>query len=390
MPLYGGLAPFNNICMTTYTVQVCFKNWKLRPIMASGYDYSFLEQPDYEHCCPICLLVLRDPHLTECCGNHFCQICVQRVTSMECPLCKTPKFTTVLDKFFLRKIHALKLYCPQQSNGCPWIGELGEVERHLDPASSQCTATCPCKFGCGNRLLMPLLPRHHEECERRPYRCQYCNTFTGIYADVVRDHFPVCPKYPVPCPKRCGAKKIKRASLKKHLTKCPMSLVDCKYKDAGCLAKVRRKDTSSHYSEYMSEHLEMAHSAFLRLSDESQRERDCLTAEIEVLKLKLANAEAELFSNAASFQQREGGEIMRNVIQIQSMEAVPKALDSQIPEHVNSKELLHQGRNDDFRSGEWKQSVAIREKQLHAQATTTKQAKYQHRVKEQEPNCNIM
>ena len=145
-----------------------------------GYDYSFLEQPDKEHCCPICLLVLRDPHQTECCGNHFCQICVQRVTSrsMECPLCKTPKFTTVLDKYFVRKIHALKLYCPQQSNGCPWIGELGEVERHLDPASGQCTATFPCKFGCGNRLLIPLLPRHHEECERRPYQCQYCNMCT--------------------------------------------------------------------------------------------------------------------------------------------------------------------------------------------------------------------
>ena len=138
---------------------------------------------------------------------------------------------------------------------------------------------------------------------------------------------------------------VQRASLKKHLTKCPMSLVDCKYKDAGCLAKVRRKDTSSHYSHNISEHLEMAHSAFLRLSDKSQRERDCLAAKVESLKQKLAYAEAELFSKEStlvSFQQKKDGEIKGYATQIHSMETKLKAMDSQVQEHVKSINMLQQ------------------------------------------------
>lgn len=342
-------------------------------------------------------------------------------------MCKAPKFTTVLDKYFLRKIHALKLHCPQQPNGCPWIGELGEVERHLDPAFGQCTAMFPCKFGCGDRLLISLLAMHHEVCERRPYRCQHCNTYTGIYADVVGHHIPVCPKYPVPCPKGCGAKKIKRASVKKHLTKCPLSRVDCKYKNVGCLTKVRRKDkdtdTSTHYSDNVSKHLEMAHSAFLRLSDESQRERDYLTAEVMTLKQALAYAEAELFSKGSA-QQREDGEVKSIVTHVQSMETesnhvqgmnvLQKKPKTQAEEPsiqptsasaqndalqknlkttdtvISSKGLLLQSCVNEARPRKLSQSVALREEQLHTQTAVNQKPQAKCHVKEQEQSCSIM
>ena len=315
-----------------------------------GYDYSFLEHPDKEHCCPICLLVLRDPHQTECCGNHFCQCCIQKITSlcMECPLCKAPDFTTVLDKFFLRKIHALKLRCPQQSNGCLWIGELGDVDRHLDPASGQCSAVFPCRYGCGERLLVYRLTAHHDLCECRPHRCEYCNDYNGTHADVVRNHVPVCPKYPLDCPNGCGAKGIQRSNVGRHLKKCPLSQVECKFKRAGCNAKMNAKDMSAHYSKNLSRHLKITYSAFIRLSEQYQRERDSVAAEVQSLRQKLAHAEAELSikgSALASIERKMSATesaIKDRGTQIQSLQAELEGVRSEAHDHAKTKDVLQQ------------------------------------------------
>ena len=44
--------------------------------MACGYDDSiFLNLPcDKSLECPVCMSVLRDPHLLSCCGSHVCQV----------------------------------------------------------------------------------------------------------------------------------------------------------------------------------------------------------------------------------------------------------------------------------------------------------------------------
>ena len=42
-----------------------------------GYgDELFLEPPDETSSlrCPVCFLVLREPHLLSCCGSHLCQV----------------------------------------------------------------------------------------------------------------------------------------------------------------------------------------------------------------------------------------------------------------------------------------------------------------------------
>ena len=47
-------------------------------VIQGGYDHDFVDPPkDLE--CPVCMLVLRDPHLISCCGNHFCRNCISRV-----------------------------------------------------------------------------------------------------------------------------------------------------------------------------------------------------------------------------------------------------------------------------------------------------------------------
>ena len=81
------------------------------PCGHGGHDLDFVQEPDEQYVCPVCLLVLRDPHLTGCCGHHYCQSCVQRLKrdKTPCPLCKDADFYTFLDKFVLRKINELKV-----------------------------------------------------------------------------------------------------------------------------------------------------------------------------------------------------------------------------------------------------------------------------------------
>ena len=44
---------------------------------AGGYDDGIFVNPPGEDLgvhCPVCLLVLREPHLLACCGGHLCEV----------------------------------------------------------------------------------------------------------------------------------------------------------------------------------------------------------------------------------------------------------------------------------------------------------------------------
>ena len=99
-----------------------------------GYDYEFVASPNKSLECPVCLLTLREPHMISCCGNEFCQLCIDRVQrdGKPCPLCNEPKFTTMLNKKLVREVNALVVRCPQKELGCDWEGELRKVESHLN------------------------------------------------------------------------------------------------------------------------------------------------------------------------------------------------------------------------------------------------------------------
>ena len=148
--------------------------------LGGGYDYEFVDAPPKSLECSICLLTLRDPHVVSCCGNHFCYSCINRINSSNklCPLCNEPGFTTFLHKGVAREVNALKIYCPNKPQGCDWQGELGQVEKHLNPKDKLRERRCgfvmvECKYTCGNRFYQRMIERHEtEECPRRPMEVQ--------------------------------------------------------------------------------------------------------------------------------------------------------------------------------------------------------------------------
>ena len=136
-----------------------------------GYDYEFVTPPGKSLECPVCLLTLRDPHMISCCGNEFCQQCIERVQrdGKPCPLCNYPNFTTFLNKKLVREVNALVVRCPQKEQGCAWEGELGQLQSHLNPgtgvsASKGCGfVMVECSYQCGAHLQRRLLQEHEME-----------------------------------------------------------------------------------------------------------------------------------------------------------------------------------------------------------------------------------
>ena len=147
---------------------------------SGGYDYEFVDAPPKSLECSICLLTLRDPHVVSCCGNHFCYSCINRISNNNnpCPLCNEPGFTTLLHKGVAREVNALKIYCPNKPQGCDWQGELGQVEKHLNPEEKSREKGCgfvmvDCKYKCGSQFQRKTIARHEmEECPQRPMEVQ--------------------------------------------------------------------------------------------------------------------------------------------------------------------------------------------------------------------------
>ena len=139
-----------------------------------GYDCDFVTAPATHLECSICLLVLRNPHVIGCCGNHFCEPCIGRVQrdKKPCPLCNDPDLSSMLHKGVKREVNSLEVYCPQKALGCDWKGELGKIECHeiLGSRDSGCGyLTMECTYQCGGEVFRKDLVKHEEEdCPERP------------------------------------------------------------------------------------------------------------------------------------------------------------------------------------------------------------------------------
>ncbi len=106
--------------------------------------------------CPICLQLMKDPHIVSCCGKKFCEPCLKRLPNERCPICKEP-FTSMIEKELQRQILNLKVNCNVQE--CDWVGETRDIERHLNTDCKYYEIDCRLK--CGLKLQRKDMA-HHE------------------------------------------------------------------------------------------------------------------------------------------------------------------------------------------------------------------------------------
>ena len=231
-------------------------NYAQADALALDQEYDFVEQPSQDFFCPVTMELLMEPQLTSCCGHHLSAEASTRLQreGKACPMCNEQQWTAMLDKFYRRRTHELRVRCPHKRSGCDWEGEVGGAEQH--------TASCL----------------------KRPWECPHC-ALTCTYGEGKGKHWPACSKFPEPCPNGCGIGSVQRCHLERHRRECPLEPVACEMREFGCSAVVPRKDLATHMRESELQHLTAMAVLNLRLTRQLQQdaaEKDEMIAQLQM------------------------------------------------------------------------------------------------------------
>ena len=316
------------------------KEARRRSRSLGGYDCEYIEQPPkyLQSECPICLMVLRDPHQVSCCGNSFCGVCIELVqtSSSPCPTCNNDSFSVFQDKRLQRSLYAFRVKCPHAKEGCQWTGELGELGKHLNESPGKGDELVGCEFVeveciyCMEPFQRCCVSDHQvRDCNQRPFSCDFCGSYQSSYEEVVGKHWPVCGYHPMPCPNECGVYP-ERQNLEHHVSKdCPLTVVDCEFHYAGCEVQLPRKDMPAHLVEGLAMHLLLIATCtkqMLAEREQMEKENEIVKAkqeqEIEALWKSLAERNTEIAELIVKFE----GELEQSGRKIERMETENKKM----------------------------------------------------------------
>ena len=295
----------------------------------NGYQCQFVSEVSDDLLCGACQRVAREPHITDCCGGHFCKACIHRPKEdgQPCPSCAQPQFVTIPDKRDHNRILALQVYCTMKGRGCEWEGRLEDLQAHLDVDANDCQhVDVVCSNKCGQSVPRLLVPSHlADSCPNRDFFCHHCN-FTATYRVVRYDHWPECPRFPVPCPNGCSVGAVERADMEDHIKVCLLQEVACGLSRAGCRERFLLQDEDRHMEDNTQRHLLLMAAASQRMGaefEEKKREiaevkqaleekgreiqalRDEKGREIQALKEEIVTNEEEV----AALREEKGREI---------------------------------------------------------------------------------
>ena len=205
-----------------------------------GYDYRFIVKDLDKYTCNICTKVLKDPHLTGCCGQVFCESCLNywftKHGKESCPHCRAEgkRLQHLLDKRLKREIYSLRIHCTNKEEGCQWIGELGSLKDHLESANGCDYVEMKCPNRCRKKMKRKNMAKHlKNKCSLRPYQCEHCghrDTYENItgHGGMREYHYQQCPEYPLKCHNyKCSKTGIKRKDMKDHDRHCQEEMVEC-------------------------------------------------------------------------------------------------------------------------------------------------------------------
>ena len=295
----------SSVCTDGASMQEGLKTQRKRHQLQGGFECIFVNDPpeQVQTECSVCLCVLREPYLLDCCGYSFCKSCIEPIKSEKkpCPLCAVHFTTCIPDKRLQRTLNDFQVYCSHKEEGCEWAGQLANLAQHLNvnplheaERLSGCQLTSlDCKH-CGECLQRRKLVYHETSvCSQRPYSCEYCRDFKSTFEDVTSNHWSVCPDRPVPCSNGCGSSPLLKL-LQYHLKVCPLEVIECAFSYAGCSEKLTRKDMPKHITQSLAIHMSLMATSHRqevvklnqRISELEERYED---SRAEVAELRIAN-----------------------------------------------------------------------------------------------------
>ena len=271
----------------------------------AGFDCEFVERPPtiLQTECPVCLLVLREPHQVTCCGYAFCRACIERIQTdkKSCPTCNREQFSVFPDLRLQRSLYEFRVWCPHKTEDCEWSGELSQLEKHLNESPKLDGQLNGCQFTevechhCCDLFQRRYVTTHQiEECIRRPFSCDYCGNYGADFEDVTTKHWPVCGFHPVTCPNECGVYP-ERQNLEHHVSKdCPLTVINCDFHYAGCEVQLPRKDMPAHLAENLVVHTTKLVTSMQEKIQEKDEQIAALTLETRELRNALTEKELEI------------------------------------------------------------------------------------------------
>ena len=278
----------------TFSYYRSFGHLNLRSGMAAysgGYDCEFVENPPkvVQSECPLCLHTIREPYQADCCGSTFCRVCVERVKTdnRPCPRCKAKKFDTFEDKRLKQTLYEFKVYCTNKKQGCKWVGQLSQLDNHLNSNPTQekqlegCQFTLiQCLYGSGLVQRSDIKVHQSYHCTKRPYSCEHCKSYYSTFEDITTNHWLECDYYPIQCTNECG-KTIKRQELYAHIANdCSMTVIDCEFSHVGCKVKVPRKRMAAHLRENVAKHISLQVANGMHMVNQLKKENEQLKKEV--------------------------------------------------------------------------------------------------------------
>ena len=275
------------------------------PVQYGGHDYEFVGKVPDRFICQICTKVLRDPHLAVCCGQHFCESCLNKWFTRQgkesCPHCRAEGdgFNHVIHKGLRSEVNQLRIRCSNYGEGCQWTGELGTLKKHLESDTDGCGYVIVC---CPNKCALSLdelfmkrkdLGKHlADDCILRPYQCKFCglkDTYKAIMGHKLHllddpGHQVKCPEAPLTCPNKCGSNKIKRKDMEFHRSQCPQETVECPFAEAGCKEKLKRCQLNTHVTSSVQEHVSLIMKDYRETKRELLEVKGTLATAVQLLR----------------------------------------------------------------------------------------------------------
>lgn len=311
-----------------------------------GQNYDFIVPPPDKFSCTICAGTLREPHLTECCGNNFCVSCLEgwekSIKEKKCPHCRAVNFKHILDKRSKREIDELKVRCTFRSKGCKWEGELASLEKHLKACS---ISALKCSQ-CFRTFKRSEIEKHQDEdCENRRSKCAYCNQ-KGIHSILTSSlHLSCCPDYPLHCPNKCSTKlkTIKRSEMAAHRSECPKEPVDCPFREAGCKMRPQRNNVNNHLALENKTHMLCLMTAFqqgqARLEQQSKQLKE---QAIQLQKQSEQIKDLQLHRATSEFAMKSIGESVEELLKTPNLPPAQQGPLQSIKSHIASASPLLQ------------------------------------------------
>eukprot|EP00118_Oscarella_pearsei_P013617 m.110383 g.110383 ORF g.110383 m.110383 type:complete len:370 (+) comp37394_c0_seq1:314-1423(+) len=246
----------------------------------------FVDPPDDDLKCPVCLAIARDPMQTPC-GHLFCSPCFQKLPIENRRFIKCPQDRKKhrKDKIFpdertRRKIMQMKVKCKKSKSGCKAEIELEYLENHMKKCG-YVKETCP--LGCGQWVQRSSIATHEQnDCSNREISCQYCKR-KMMFKCLPLHQRDDCKQVPVTCVK-CDKQMVKE-KFRCHMSEgikdgCPKAVVRCEYFEVGCTFKGQRRLVGGHLRDNVHQHMQL-----LLTQQREMREKQRETRE-EILSFK--------------------------------------------------------------------------------------------------------